>query len=107
MRQPYDSDVFERSVRCNVLCAVISRLVFSAGFANRIRISPAVPPTSAIPAGWQPLDTESAYSHVCHAGVADGLSGCAVCADPPDAAGFDGFSLKPNDDTSQGVQRRG
>ena len=36
------------------------------------------------------MDLESAYSHVCHAGVAVRLSGCAVRADPPDACRFDG-----------------
>ncbi len=105
MRQPHDADVFERSVRCDVLCAVISRLVFSAGFAAGIRVSSKVPSTSAVSASRSPMDPESAYSHVCRAFVVVRLSGCAVRADPPDADRCDGVCVESSDNSTQCVQR--
>src|SRR5437899_2590625 len=50
-----------------------------------------------------PLDIESAYSHVCHAGIAVRLSGCVVCADSSDAGGCDGFGVQSCNDSSQRV----
>ena len=75
-------------------CAVISQLVFSAGFAAGVRVSSEVPSTSAVSASRSTMDSESAYSHVCHAGVAVRLSGCTVRADPPDAHRCDGVCVK-------------
>ena len=60
---------------------------------------------SAVSARRWPLDPESAYAHVCHAGVVVRLSGCAVRADPPDARRFDGLCLESGDDPSQRFQR--
>ena len=52
---------------------------------------------------WPALDTESAYSHVCHAGIAVHVSECAVRADPPDACRFDGVSRESGDNSTQCV----
>ena len=84
----------------DVLCAIISCLVFPAGFAARIRISSPVSSASAVSPSCPPLDIESAYSHVRHAGVAVRLSGCAVCADTPNADRCDGFGIKSGDYSS-------
>ena len=47
------------------------------------------------------LDPESAYSHVCDAIIAVGLSGCIVCADPSDASRCNGLSIQSGNDPSQ------
>ena len=49
------------------------------------------------------MDPESAYSHVCHASVAVGLSGCVVRADPPDASRCDGVCIESGDNSTQRV----
>src|SRR5215813_12052735 len=103
MRQPYDADISERSVRCDVLCAIVPRVVLSAEFAGGIRISPSFSSTSAVSASWPALDPESAYSHVCNAGVAVDLSGCAVRADPSDACRCDGVCVESGNNSTQCV----
>jgi len=66
-------------------------------------VSSSVSSTSAVSASRSPMDPESAYSHVCHAGVAVRLSGCVVRADPPDAHRCDGVCVESGDNSTQRV----
>src|SRR5204863_5282432 len=58
MCQSHGTDVYERSVRCDVLRPFVSSLVLSPGFATAIRISSPFPSTPAGPAECAPLGAQ-------------------------------------------------
>src|SRR5467141_3862108 len=64
MCQSDEPEFFERSIRHHVQCAGLSKMVFAAGSAAGLRISPTLSPTFAGTRKWAPLDSKSAYPHV-------------------------------------------
>src|SRR6266480_8140973 len=98
MRQSDEPKFFERSIRHHVQCAGLSKMVFAAGSAAGLRISPALSPTFAGARKWAPLDSKSAYPHVCATDVARDLSRCAFLANAPRSTRSHHFCLQSDHD---------
>src|SRR6266480_5220218 len=103
MCQSHGTDVYERSVRCDVLRPFVSSLVLSPGFATGIRISSPFPSTPAGPAERASLGAQGSHAHVCPANSAGCLPGCAFRTDPPSTTRCHGFGIEFDNDPSARV----
>src|SRR6476646_2544783 len=98
MRQSDEPKFFERSIRHHVQCAGLSKMVFAAGSAAGLRISPTLSPTFAGTRKWAPLDSKSAHPHVWATDIARDLSGRAFPADASRSAHGDRLRLQSDHD---------
>ena len=94
MSPSFLSDQFDTMSKC----AGLSKMVFAAGSAAGLRISPTLSPTFAGTRKWAPLDSKSAYPYVWATDIARDLSGRAFPTNTPRSARSHHFCLQSDYD---------